>query len=262
MRVVIKIGSSTLSHKSGRINIKLVEELCKIISDVKNAGHEIILVSSGAVAMGVGKLNLDERPKDMASKQAVAAVGQSELMHVYDKLFSQYHHVIGQVLITDDDLSDKQRSKNFDNTLNRLLELKVLPIINENDTVATAELENREGGNAIGDNDTLSVIVAVHTKADMLILLSDIDGLYTADPNKDKNATLIERITEITPEILGLAGTSAGTQGTGGMITKIRAAKVALENNIEMIIANGKDPHNIYDIIDGKSVGTRFKKEG
>lgn len=258
MRVVVKVGSSTLSHKTGRLNIRLVEALCKTLADIKNAGNDIILVSSGAIAMGVGKLNLPCRPADIPGKQAAAAVGQCELMYVYDKLFSTYHHVVGQMLITGDDLADKMRSANFDNTLARLLELGVIPIINENDTVATIELENKENSNTIGDNDTLSTIIAVHCKADLLVLLSDIDGLYTADPHKDANAQLIHTVESITPEILALAGGSAGGQGTGGMATKVAAAQCAVAHGIPMVIANGADPAVLYDIVDGRPVGTRF----
>ena len=184
MRIVIKIGTSTLAHPTGHLNIRRVEQLCKIMSDIKNAGHELILVSSGAIGMGVGKLGLRERPKDIPSKQAAAAVGQCELMYTYDKLFSEYHHTVAQLLITGDDTTNDTRRFNFTNTLNRLLELGALPIINENDTVATDEI-------VIGDNDTLAAIVARSVHADMLILLSDIDGLYTADPHTHPEATLL-----------------------------------------------------------------------
>ena len=193
-RIVVKVGTSTLSHPSGLLNIRRVEELCKVCSDLKNAGHELVLVSSGAVAMGVGKLSLAERPKDIPGKQAAAAVGQCELMYIYDKLFSQYHHVVAQVLITADDIETPERAKNFHNTLARLLQLRTLPIINENDTVATQEL-------GIGDNDTLAAIVARTIRADLLILFSDIDGLFTADPHSDPAAKLIPVVERLTPEI-------------------------------------------------------------
>ncbi len=177
MRIVVKVGTSTLAHSTGNINIRHVEELCKVLSDLKNAGHEMILVSSGAIGMGVGKLSLKEKPQDMPTKQAAAAVGQCELMYTYDKLFSEYNHTVAQILLTGLDLEDSERYHNIQNTMNRLLELNVLPVINENDTVSTQEI-------AVGDNDTLGAIVAVSMKADMLILLSDIDGLYTKDPHK------------------------------------------------------------------------------
>ena len=251
MRIVIKIGTSTLAHPTGHLNIRLVEELCKTISDIKNAGHQVILVSSGAIGMGVGKLGLLERPKDIPTKQAAAAVGQCELMYTYDKLFGEYNHTVAQLLITGEDIRTSQRHENFSNTLNRLLELGAMPIINENDTVSTDEI-------VIGDNDTLAAYVAESVKAELLILLSDINGLYTADPHKDPNATLIPVIDKLTDEIYALAGASSTKQGTGGMVTKLRAAAIATEAGCDMVIANGKTPGNLYDILDGKTVGTRF----
>ena len=251
MRIVIKIGTSTLAHPTGHLNIRLVDELCKTISDIKNAGHQVILVSSGAIGMGVGKLGLLERPRDIPTKQAAAAVGQCELMYTYDKLFGEYNHTVAQLLITGEDIRTQQRHDNFSNTLNRLLELGAMPIINENDTVSTDEI-------VIGDNDTLAAYVAESVKAELLILLSDIDGLYTADPHKNPNAKLIPVIEELTDEIYALAGASSTKQGTGGMVTKLRAAAIATEAGCDMVIANGKNPGNLYDILDGKAVGTRF----
>ncbi len=251
MRIVVKIGTSTLAHPTGHLNIRRVEQLCKVMSDIKNAGHELILVSSGAIGMGVGKLGLRERPKDIPTKQAAAAVGQCELMYTYDKLFSEYHHTVAQLLITGDDTKNAQRHQNFSNTLNRLLQLGALPIINENDTVSTDEI-------VIGDNDTLGAIVAESVHADLLILLSDIDGLYTADPHKDPSAKLLEKVTVIDDSILNLAGVSSTKQGTGGMVTKLRAAQICLSCGCEMVIANGHDPENLYAILDGQNVGTRF----
>ena len=251
MRIVVKIGTSTLAHPTGHLNIRRVEQLCKVMSDIKNAGHEVILVSSGAIGMGVGKLGLRERPKDIPTKQAAAAVGQCELMYTYDKLFSEYHHTVAQLLITGDDTKNAQRHQNFSNTLNRLLQLGALPIINENDTVSTDEI-------VIGDNDTLGAIVAESVHADLLILLSDIDGLYTADPHKDPDAKLLEKVTVIDDSILNLAGVSSTKQGTGGMVTKLRAAQICLSCGCEMVIANGHDPENLYAILDGQNVGTRF----
>ena len=254
MRIVIKIGTSTLAHPTGHLNIRRVEELCKIISDIKNSGHEVIMVSSGAIGMGVGKLGLRSRPTDIPTKQAAAAVGQCELMYTYDKLFSQYNHTVTQLLITGDDVKNDTRHENFSNTLNRLLELGALPIINENDTVSTDEI-------VIGDNDTLAAIVAESVKADTLVLLSDIDGLYTADPHKDPEAKLISRISKIDESILALAGGSNGSQGTGGMVTKLQAAKICLSCGCDMVIANGSDPMNLYHILDGKPVGTTFTEK-
>lgn len=254
MRIVVKVGTSTLAHSTGNINIRHVEELCKVLSDLKNAGHEIILVSSGAIGMGVGKLSLKEKPTDMPTKQAAAAVGQCELMYAYDKLFSEYNHTVAQILLTGLDLEDDERYHNIQNTMNRLLELNVLPIINENDTVSTQEI-------AVGDNDTLGAIVAVSMKADLLVLLSDIDGLYTADPHKDEKAELISVVEEITPEIESLGGGKGSSLGTGGMVTKLNAAKLCMTKGTDMIIANGSNPSVLYNIVDGEKIGTRFKAE-
>ena len=251
MRIVIKVGTSTLTHSTGNLNIRHVEELCKVMSDLKNAGHEVILVSSGAIGMGVGKLGLSERPKDMPTKQAAAAVGQCELMYVYDKQFSEYGHNIGQILLTGDDIENEERNKNFRNTLHRLLELRVLPIINENDTVSTAEI-------AVGDNDTLAAIVALEADADLLILLSDIEGLYTADPRKNPDAKLIREVREMTDEIRALGGGAGSGLGTGGMQTKLRAASMCMERGIDMIITRGDRPALLYDCVEGAPVGTRF----
>ena len=251
MRIVIKLGTSTLAHKTGRLNIRRVEELCKVISDLKNAGNEIIMVSSGAIGMGVGKLSLSEKPTDIPTKQAAAAVGQCELMYTYDKLFSEYNHTVAQILLTGDDIDHSDRKQNFVNTMLRLLELGAIPIINENDTIATNEI-------VIGDNDTLGAIVATVIEADLLIILSDIDGLFTADPHKCKDAKLLHKVNKITPEIEGMVGGAGSTLGTGGMITKINAAKICTEKGVDMVIANGNDPDILYSIIDGEDIGTRF----
>ena len=251
MRIVIKVGTSTLAHSTGMLNIRRVEQLCKVLSDLKNAGNEIVLVSSGAIGMGVGKLGMRERPTDMPGKQAAAAVGQCELMYIYDKLFSEYHHTVAQLLLTGSDIENEQRRKNFHNTLFRLLELGALPILNENDTIATEEI-------VIGDNDTLAAIVAESVRADLLVLLSDIDGLYTADPHADTDAKLISRVEAITPEILALAGGSGSHLGTGGMATKLRAAQRVNAAGIDMVIANGSDPDILYQIVEGAPAGTRF----
>ena len=251
MRIVVKVGTSTLAHSTGHLNIRRVEELCRVLSDLKNAGHQVVLVSSGAIGMGVGKLGLKTRPTDMPGKQAAAAVGQCELMYTYDKLFGEYNHTVAQVLLTGEDVENPERRLNATNTLSRLLELGALPVINENDTVATHEI-------AVGDNDTLSAIVAEYVSADLLVLLTDIDGLYTADPHKDKNAKLISRVEGVTDEILALAGGAGSNLGTGGMATKLHAAQMANAAGIDMVIANGDTPEALYDIIDGKAVGTRF----
>lgn len=251
MRIVVKVGTSTLAHSTGRMNIRHVEDLVKVLSDLKNAGHEMILVSSGAIGMGVGKLNLPGKPSDMPTKQAAAAVGQCELMYTYDRLFLQYNHTVAQILLTGEDVEHSERRENFENTMERLLELGSLPIINENDTVATAEIK-------VGDNDTLGAIVARCVKADLLVLLSDIEGLYTADPRKDPSAKLIPVVEEVTPEIEALAGGVGSGLATGGMATKLRAAKMVAEVGCDMIITNGEHPEVLYDIAEGNAVGTRF----
>ena len=251
MRITVKVGTSTLTHPSGHLNIRHVETLCKVLSDAKNAGHEMILVSSGAIGMGVGKLNLTRRPQDMPTKQAAAAVGQCELMYVYDKLFSEYNHTVAQILLTGEDLRDEARHRNFANTLHRLLELGALPIINENDSVATDEI-------GVGDNDTLGALVAVSVSADLLIVLTHIDGLYTADPRHSENAVLIPEVRDITDEMLAGAGGSGSDLSTGGMATKLSAAKICMEAGTDMIIVNGARPKVLYDILEGNSVGTRF----
>lgn len=255
MRIVVKIGTSTLTHSTGRINIRRVESLCRILSDLKNAGHEVILVSSGAIGMGVGKLMLNEKPKDIPTKQAAAATGQCELMYVYDNEFSKYNHIIAQILITNADIENEKHYKNFRNTITRLLELQVLPIINENDTIATDEI-------SIGDNDTLGAIVAVSVEADLLILLSDIDGLYDSNPKNNPDAKLISEVYEITEDIEKMGGGKGSELGTGGMETKLNAAKIATEKGIDMVIANGSNPELLYDIVDGEKIGTRFYGKG
>lgn len=255
MRVVIKVGTSTLAHPSGRLNIRRTGELCKVISDLKNAGHEIVLVSSGAIGMGLGKLGLKEKPADIPTKQAAAAIGQCELMYTYDKLFSEYNHTVAQILLTGSDFTSEERHLNFNNTMERLTEFGVLPIINENDTIATEEIK-------VGDNDTLSALVAVSVKAELLIILSDVRGLYSDDPHKNPNAELIQYV-HGTPEwIFSLAGDTVGSLGTGGMKTKLNAAKICLEAGCDMVIASGEAPELLYDILGGAMNGyTRFISE-
>ena len=255
MRIVVKVGTSTLAHATGRLNIQRMERLCRVLSDLKNAGHEIILVSSGAIGMGVGKLNLPGRPADMPSKQAAAAVGQCELMYTYDKQFTEYSHTVAQLLLTGEDIKSEQRSRNVRNTLSRLLELGALPIINENDAVATDEIGVE---NTIGENDSLSAIVAAAIGADLLVLLSDIDGLYDKDPRRHPDARLIPTVERVDDELFTLAEDSSTGLGTGGMITKLRAAAIATEAGCEMVIANGSKPEVLYDIAAGRPAGTRF----
>ncbi len=255
MRIVIKIGTSTLAHATGKLNIQRTGELCRVISDLKNAGHEVIVVSSGAIGMGIGKLGLRERPKDVPTKQAAAAVGQCELMYVYDRLFTEYGHTVAQILMTGADFLAEDRHENFSNTLSKLLELGALPVINENDTIATEEIK-------VGDNDTLSALVAVSAGADLLILLSDVDGLYSADPRKNEGAKLLQRVHGMPEELFALAGDEGSALGTGGMKTKLKAAKLCVEKGCDMVIANGEKPALLYEIIEGKEGGyTRFFAE-
>lgn len=251
MRIVVKVGTSTLAYPTGCLDIRHVEILVKTLSDLKNAGHEIVLVSSGAIGMGVGRLSLKQRPQDMPTKQAAASVGQCELMYTYDRLFGEYNHIVGQILLTGSDFSHSDRKENFENTILRLIELGVIPVVNENDTIATDEI-------SVGDNDTLAAMVACSVDADLLVLLSDIDGLYTKDPHKCQDAQLISLVEEITPEITGLADGKGSGLGTGGMVTKLHAAGIAMEHGVDMIIANGARPRKLYNIVEGESVGTRF----
>ena len=251
-RIVVKVGSSTLTYDNGKPNIRRIERLVRTISDLQNRGFEMVLVSSGAVAVGTAKLGLAERPKELSVKQAAAAVGQCELMHIYDKMFLEYGINVAQILLTGVDVEHTDRRVNFQTTLNRLLELGALPIINENDTVATDEITS------IGDNDTLAAIVACCCKADLLVLLSDIDGLYTANPHTHPDAALIPLVEEITPEVMALADGAGSALGTGGMATKLRAARMVTGSGADMVIANGAHPELLYDIAAGKPIGTRF----
>lgn len=252
-RVIVKVGTSTITHSTGLIDIRRMERLVKVLSDIKNSGREVALVSSGAIGVGVGKLKLSQKPKDIPSKQAAAAIGQCELMYIYDKLFSEYNHTVAQILMTRDVIERPKGKTNVINTFNRLFEMGAIPVINENDTVATEEIE-------FGDNDSLSAVVAEITSADMLIIMSDIDGLYDKNPAEFADAKLIPDVYEITDEIKALAGDSGSNLGTGGMVTKLHAAEIAFKNNIPMYIVNGENPNILYDIFDGKKVGTLFAK--
>ncbi len=251
-RIVIKLGTSTLAHSTGRINLRRMNNLVRIISDIHNSGKEVIIVSSGAIGLGMGKLGLKERPTDTQTKQACAAVGQCELMYMYDNLFDEYGITVAQILLTKATI-ENERKKNVENTFKKLLEANVIPIVNENDTVAIDELELE-----IGENDSLSAIVASLAKADLLIILSDIDGLYSSDPHKSDNARLIPVVTEISSYIENIAGGSGSNLGTGGMTTKINAGKIATESGIDMVIMNGANPERLYDLFEDKSVGTLF----
>lgn len=256
-RIVVKVGTSTLTHPSGQVNLRSMEHLVRTLADLANVGHELILVSSGAIAVGTAKLSLGTRPSELRVKQAAAAVGQCQMMHIYDKLFSEYGRSVAQILLTGDDVEQPERAEHLSNTFETLLEMGVIPIVNENDSVSSAEIETGHH-KVLGDNDTLSAIVARLCRADLLVLLSDIDGLYDSDPRTHKEARLLHRVTALTPEILQMAGGAGGWRGTGGMATKLSAAKICMDAGFEMAITNGAVPENLYDMIDGKDVGTRF----
>lgn len=250
-RVVVKLGTSTLTHGTGLINIERIESIIRQLADLHNMGYEIIIVTSGAIGAGVGRLSMKERPKNMPEKQAAAAVGQSVLLHMYQKIFSEYGKITGQILLTRNDISDRKRFINARNTFNALLGLNVIPIVNENDAVVVDEIK-------VGDNDTLSAYVAALIEADLLILLSDIDGLYDGDPRTKPDAQLIHEVQEITHEIRALAGGAGSSLGTGGMHTKIKAADIATAGGCSMIIANGASDNILRRVLKGEAVGTLF----
>ena len=254
-RIVIKVGTSTLIHtESGAPDFRNLDRLARVMSDIKNAGNEVILVSSGAIGVGVYKLGMGQRPTELRLKQAAAAVGQGELMHLYDKFFGEYGVNIGQILLTYDDVNNAKGRQNLINTFNSLLELGVIPIVNENDSVCFEEIESEH--KVFGDNDTLSAVVAVLVNADMLILLSDIDGLYEQDPRQNPKARLIREVRVLDDDIRRIAGGAGTGLGTGGMVTKLSAAEMAMSNGIDMIITNGSDTDALYAILDGGEIGT------
>lgn len=250
-RIVFKVGTSTLTYDTGKINIRRMARLASVLADLKNQGKEVVLVSSGAIAVGVGKLGLKEKPSDTPSRQAAACVGQCELMFMYDKLFSEYSHNVGQLLITKSDVENDERRQNLINSFDKMLEYGVIPIINENDSVAVEEI-------VYGDNDSLSAIVAKLIGADLLVILSDIDGLFSANPMTDDSAVLIPIVKEITDETFKIAGGAGSKRGTGGMVTKLHAAQIAGSVGIDTVIMNGSDPTDIYKLTDGHQIGTRF----
>ena len=257
LRIVVKVGTSSLTHDTGRLNLHNMDLLARTLSDLEGMGHEIVLVSSGAIGVGATKLGLKERPKELRMKQAAAAVGQCRMMHIYDKFFSEYNRSMAQILLTGDDVEDPDRADHLRSTFSALLEMGVIPVVNENDSVSSAEIET---GNhkVLGDNDTLSAIVAELCRADLLVLLSDIDGLYDADPKTHPEAKLLHQVTELTPEILEMAGGAGSWRGTGGMATKLSAARIAMEAGCDMVITNGKRMEDLYGIAEGKDIGTRF----
>ncbi len=252
--VVVKIGTSTLTYENGKLNLRRIEYLCRTLSDLQNSGRRIVLVSSGAIGVGVGKLGLARRPDETAKKQALAAVGQCELMFIYDKFFGEYHQNVAQVLLTADVTARENSRTNVVNTFSELLSMGIIPIVNENDTVAVDELE----GHNFGDNDTLSAIVASLVGADALVILTDIDGLYDKNPKTCPDAKRIPLVRAITDEVRAMAGGAGSSRGTGGMATKIRAAQVAAESHIPTVILAGDDPENLYRVFEGEDIGTVF----
>lgn len=252
--IAVKIGTSSLTHSNGKMNLHFIEELVAVLCELKNQGKNIVLVSSGAIGVGVSKLRLEKRPDDIKTKQATAAVGQCQLMSIYDRFFSLYGQDVAQILITKYIIDNEKSKINAKNTLEELFKMNVVPIVNENDVISTEEIE-------FGDNDTLSAHVAKLTNADLLIILTDIDGYYSQNPNENSNAKLISEINEITPSIIENAGGAGTSRGTGGMYTKLLAAEIAMQKNIATVIASGKDPKIIYDIVEGKEVGTIIRKQ-
>lgn len=250
-RIVFKVGTSTLTHENGKPDYKKFEELARILADLHNADKDIVLVSSGAISVGMDSMRFCERPKSTSAKQALAAVGQSELMFIYDKFFSEYNKVIAQVLMTKDAVAMKDRRTNIVNTFSELLKYRVIPIVNENDTVATDEL-------VFGDNDTLSAMVADCVGSDLLVIITDIDGLYDKNPQENDDAKLIPVVDEITSELFEIAGGSGSNRGTGGMYTKLQAAQIAKHAGVTTAVISGNDLHNIYRLLDGEQVGTVF----
>ena len=252
-RVVVKIGTSTLTYETGQVNLRRMERLVKVLSELKNSGKEIIIVSSGAIGVGLGRMRIRERPKDIPSKQAAAAIGQCELMYIYDKLFSEYNQMVAQVLLTRDVIVDERRKANVVNTFDKLFDYDAVPIVNENDTVAVEEIEA-----TFGENDTLSAIVAELVGADALVILSDIDGLYTADPRSNPDAKLISDVDEITDGLRAMASGAGSDRGTGGMATKLHAAEIAMNAGVEMAVVNSYSPEILYKLFDGENIGTVF----
>ena len=250
-RVVFKVGTSTLTHESGKLNFRRIERLARTLSDLANSGLEVVLVSSAAISAGCAKLGITERPHSTAEKQAIAAVGQSELMKVYEHYFSDFGHPVGQILITKDELDREKVFENARSTFNTLIKMGCIPIVNENDSVSYDEIE-------FGDNDTLSAYVSVVCGADALVILSDIDGLYDSDPHANPDAKLIPRVDKLTDEIRACAGGAGTKRGTGGLITKLHAAEIVCPKGIPMYIINGADPDLLYDLRDGKQIGTLF----
>ena len=255
-RIVVKVGTSTITNDSGNVDIRSLDHLCRALSGVENLGYDLVLVSSGAIAVGAGKMRLAQKPQEIRLKQAAAAVGQTKLMHLYDKFFGEYNRMVGQILLDNADFSDPVRSENLKNTFDALLENHIIPIVNENDSVSHTEIESDK--KLFSDNDMLSALVAIFCNASKLIIFSDIDGFYDGNPNTDPNAKLISRVEEITEELKSAASGSGSNRGTGGMITKLEAAELATSHGIDVLVTNGKNPEKLYDVIEKKKVGTLF----
>ena len=255
-RIVFKIGTSTLTNEEGKSNLRRMEKLALVLSDLQNMGNEIVLVSSGAIAVGANKMRLSERPTSMRMKQAAAAVGQCENMFLYDKFFGYFDKTVGQILLNAEDITQEEKKENLSNTFEALLEKNIIPIVIEYDSVSYTEIESEE--KLFSDNDVLSAVVAILCKADLLVILSDIDGFFDKDPRFYKDAQLLNRIDEITDEVYKLAGGAGSRRGTGGMKTKRQAAELATSQGIGMLVMNGKDLDKLYDIVDGKKIGTLF----
>ena len=254
-RIVVKVGTSTLTNEMGKSDLRSFDRLACVLSDIQNMGYEVILVSSGAIAVGTNKLNIKERPSSMRMKQA-AAVGQCSMMFLYDKFFNDYDKTIAQILLNAEDMEQEEKKENLINTFDALLEMDIIPVVNENDSVSYTEIESED--RLFGDNDMLSAVVAVLCRAKRLVILSDINGLYDADPRLYPNANLISRIEEIDETIYVLAGGAGSRRGTGGMKTKLRAAALATAQGIDTVITNGKAPEALYEIVRGNKVGTLF----
>jgi glutamate 5-kinase len=255
-RIVVKVGTSTLTNELGKRNLHRIEELCMTLADVQNLGNDVVLVSSGAIAVGANKLRLSEPPREMRMKQAAAAVGQCENMFLYDKFFGYYSKTVAQILLNAEDIQQEEKKENLSNTFEALLEHEIIPIVNENDSVSYTEIESKD--RLFGDNDKLSAVVAVLCNADLLVILSDIDGFYNKDPRFYRDAELISRVEEITDSVYALAGGAGSRRGTGGMRTKLEAAELATSQGINTLVMNGEDPSKLYDILEGKKIGTLF----
>ena len=256
-RIVVKVGTSTLTHEAGAPNLRRMEQLARILADLQGSGNEVILVFSGAIAVGTSRLGLKERPGELRMKQAAAAVGQCRMMHIFDQFFAEYNQSAAQILLTGDDVEDAGRAEHLRRTFSALLEMGVIPVVNENDSVSSAEIETGSH-KVLGDNDTLSAVVAKLCRADLLVLFSDIDGLFDSNPRENPGAQLLHRVEELTPEILEMAGGAGTWRGTGGMATKLSAARIAMEAGCDMVISNGSRMEDLYGIVEGRDIGTRF----